>query len=104
MHLLKNHQKHTSLLRQKLKKKGIWITEDSLDSNHHNDHNKDTTDYPLKTRAKITSKQLHRITKDNIERETKLEMELLPSGINYVNQWIIGYLNAKIKIFQRLHV
>ena len=48
MHPLKNHQKHTSLPHQRLKKKGTQITEDLLDSNHYYDHNKDETD--LKTR------------------------------------------------------
>ena len=76
MHPLKNHQKHTSLPRQRLKKKGTQITEDLLDSNHYTDHNKDATDRLLETGVVITSKQIHEIYKDNIKGETLREMKL----------------------------
>ena len=57
----------------KAKKKGTQITEDLLDSNHHN---KDTTNNLLETGIVISSKQIHRIYKDNINGETLLEVEL----------------------------
>ena len=76
LHSLKNHQKYTSLPRQRLIKKGTQITEDLLDSNHHNNHNKDTTDHLLETDVVINSRQIHGICKNNIKGETLLEMEL----------------------------
>ena len=61
MHSLKNQQKHTSLPRGRLKKKDTKITEDLIDSNHHNDHSKDTIDHLLETDVVISSKQIHGI-------------------------------------------
>lgn len=72
IHPLMNHQKHTSLPHQRLKKKGKQITEDLLNSSH----NKDRTDHLLGTGVVITRKQIHEITKYNIEVQTLLEMEL----------------------------
>lgn len=71
IHPLMNHQKHTSLPHQRLKKKGTQITEALLDSSH----NKDTTDHLLGTGVVVTKKQIHEIRKDNIEVQTLLEME-----------------------------
>ena len=73
MHPLRNHQKHTSLPCPRFRKKGTQTVEDSLDSPHHNDQNKDTTNHFLETGTLITNKQIHGVSKDNIEEETLLK-------------------------------